>query len=160
MSKKDNIVGIMKQNYTKHVYFSFSNPLTTELSNSLGEPTIRPGELTLGQNDRNSCDSRPSVLKKYMKSNWNWVYVDRLKVGNQEQAVRPVKECWQISSTRSSTRRAGLVRPWGEAALPWEATPLPSWIAWTERRKWCPRATRPTTQRSHRRRCSNSSSNP
>lgn len=46
------------------------------------------------------------------------VYVDRLKVEKQEQAVQQVKECWQISSTRSSTRRAGLVQPWGEAALP------------------------------------------
>jgi len=28
MSKKDNIVGIMKQNYTKHVYFLFFNKYT------------------------------------------------------------------------------------------------------------------------------------
>jgi hypothetical protein len=26
-SKKDNIVGIMKQNHTEHVYFSFFSPL-------------------------------------------------------------------------------------------------------------------------------------
>jgi len=28
MNEKDNIVGVMKQNYTKHVCFSFFNLLT------------------------------------------------------------------------------------------------------------------------------------
>ena len=47
----------MKQNYTKQVYFSFSNPLPT--ANSPGEPTISSageldsGKLTFRRNDRN-----------------------------------------------------------------------------------------------------------
>lgn len=60
----------------------------------------------------------PALEKKMDEKQLKVVYVDRLKVENQEQAVQQVKECWQISSTRSSTRRAGLVQPWGEAALP------------------------------------------
>ena len=50
--KKKGILGIAKQNYTKHVHFSFFNPLTTELTVWANRLTVQP------KWRRNDCNYR------------------------------------------------------------------------------------------------------
>jgi len=51
MSEKVNTVGVMKPNFTKHVYFSFNHG-----ANSLSKQTYGLGELAFGGNERNSAN--------------------------------------------------------------------------------------------------------
>lgn len=51
MSEKVNTVGVMKPNFTKHVYFSFNHG-----TNSLSKQTYGLGELAFGGNERNSAN--------------------------------------------------------------------------------------------------------
>ncbi|KAJ7337286.1 Cytoplasmic dynein 1 light intermediate chain 1 [Desmophyllum pertusum] len=98
-------------------------PATVAAGIARQQPDISKPRAPGSPSGRISTDRRPSAgMSRYQED-------QRLRVGNQGQAARQVKECWPISSTPSSTKRAGLVRPWGAVAQLLEPMPLPSWIA-------------------------------